>query len=79
MKERSTGWELGDLIYQEHQSWVPTGDVSEPHLISQLQVEMGGKGKAIAAKGAACVKAQGSVESVEGSGRHMKFKGSEGN
>lgn len=41
MKERSTGWELGDLIYQEPQSWVPTGDVSEPYLISQLQEEMG--------------------------------------
>lgn len=41
MKERSTGWELGDLISQEHQSWVPTGVVSEPYLIGQLQVEMG--------------------------------------
>ena len=59
MKERSTGWELGDLIYQEHQSWAPAGDVSEPYLISQLQVEMGWGGEGHCRQGSRLCKGTG--------------------
>lgn len=71
--------EVRKLMCSGTSETVSRGDPPEPCLTSLFQVDRGGKGQAMAARGSSLCKGTEVCGEREHSGSHIKFRGSAGN